>query len=269
MFREYRNVTPYRFNGKELDTETGLYYYGARYYNPATALWLGVDPLASKYPGVSPYVYCVSNPIKYVDPDGRDWYESENRDIKWTECKSQVELDDARINGTYLAEAFILFEGSEDERLGKGDNLFGEGAILASVTVYGSQNETDIESYEGYSMSSDPSLFGVVADGDYKISRLPADERRGPFNSDLVIESRNAKIPARGGVNPAYPSRTPGYLTGVFIHRSNNDGRAGTYNKDGKTKGISEGCLLILPNQWNKFVKQLSSAKNMKLRLIR
>lgn len=71
MFREYNNVTPFRFNGKELDTETGLYYYGARYYNPATALWLGVDPLASKYPGVSPYVYCVGNPVKYVDPDGR------------------------------------------------------------------------------------------------------------------------------------------------------------------------------------------------------
>ena len=70
LFREYRNVTPYKFNGKELDAETGLYYYGARYYNPATALWLGVDPLASKYPSVSPYVYCVGNPVKYVDPDG-------------------------------------------------------------------------------------------------------------------------------------------------------------------------------------------------------
>ncbi len=72
MFREYRNITPYRFNGKELDSETELYYYGARYYNPSTALWLGVDPLASKYPGVSPYVYCVGNPVKYVDPDGKE-----------------------------------------------------------------------------------------------------------------------------------------------------------------------------------------------------
>ena len=72
LFREYKDVTPYKFNGKELDSETGLYYYGARYYNPSTALWLGVDPLASKYPGVSPYVYCVGNPVKYVDPDGRD-----------------------------------------------------------------------------------------------------------------------------------------------------------------------------------------------------
>ena len=70
-FVETRSVSPYKFNGKELDTETGLYYYGARYYNQATALWLGVDPLASKYPGVSPYVYCVGNPVKYVDPDGK------------------------------------------------------------------------------------------------------------------------------------------------------------------------------------------------------
>ena len=72
MFREYRNVTPYRFNGKELDTETGLYYYGARYYNPSTALWLGVDPLASKYPGVSPYAFCFSNPINFIDFNGEE-----------------------------------------------------------------------------------------------------------------------------------------------------------------------------------------------------
>ena len=36
--------TPYLFNGKELDEETGLYYYGARYYDPRTSLWLSTDP---------------------------------------------------------------------------------------------------------------------------------------------------------------------------------------------------------------------------------
>ncbi|MFN4197919.1 MAG: RHS repeat-associated core domain-containing protein, partial [Flavobacterium sp.] len=36
----------YKFNGKELDVETGLYYYGARYYNPQLSIWLSVDPLA-------------------------------------------------------------------------------------------------------------------------------------------------------------------------------------------------------------------------------
>ncbi|MBQ5474893.1 MAG: hypothetical protein IIT65_09350, partial [Lachnospiraceae bacterium] len=64
--------TPYKFNGKDLDQETGYYYYGARYYDPSTALWFGVDPLQHKYPEVSPYVYCAGNPVKYVDPDGRE-----------------------------------------------------------------------------------------------------------------------------------------------------------------------------------------------------
>ncbi|NCD00340.1 MAG: hypothetical protein EOL95_11670, partial [Bacteroidia bacterium] len=71
LFREYRSVQPYKFNGKELDQETGYYYYGARYYDPTTALWLGTDPLKHKYPDIGAYVYCAGNPIRYVDPDGR------------------------------------------------------------------------------------------------------------------------------------------------------------------------------------------------------
>jgi RHS repeat-associated protein len=64
--------TPYLFNGKELDDETGLYYYGARYYDPRTSVWQSTDPLADKYPGWSPYNYVLNNPINYSDPDGRD-----------------------------------------------------------------------------------------------------------------------------------------------------------------------------------------------------
>ncbi|WP_236255547.1 RHS repeat-associated core domain-containing protein [Chryseobacterium indoltheticum] len=64
------NNSPYKFNGKELDAETGYYYYGARYYNPRVSLWLNVDPLAEKMPSWSPYVYTFNNPINLVDPDG-------------------------------------------------------------------------------------------------------------------------------------------------------------------------------------------------------
>ena len=62
---------PYKFNGKELDQETGLYYYGARYMNPVTSLWYGVDALTEKYPSIGGYVYCAENPVKLVDLDGR------------------------------------------------------------------------------------------------------------------------------------------------------------------------------------------------------
>ncbi len=63
---------PYKFNGKEQDAETGLLYYGARYYDPKICVWYGVDPLAEKYAGISSYAYVANNPIKYIDPDGRD-----------------------------------------------------------------------------------------------------------------------------------------------------------------------------------------------------
>ena len=73
LFEEHSTskTMPYLFNGKELDSETGLYYYGARYYDPKVSLWLNVDPLAEKYPHVSPYTYTLNNPIKFIDPDGR------------------------------------------------------------------------------------------------------------------------------------------------------------------------------------------------------
>ncbi|MDR2206275.1 MAG: RHS repeat-associated core domain-containing protein [Flavobacteriaceae bacterium] len=67
---DYDNV--YKYNGKELDESTGLYYYGARYYDPRTSIWLSVDPLAEKYPNIGAYVYTMNNPIKFVDPTGME-----------------------------------------------------------------------------------------------------------------------------------------------------------------------------------------------------
>jgi RHS repeat-associated protein len=92
---------PYRFTGKELDEETGLYYYGARYLDPKTSRWISADPAMGEYIPAAPvndeargqnrnlpgmggifnlvnlhvYHYAGNNPVKYVDPDGR---ESEN-----------------------------------------------------------------------------------------------------------------------------------------------------------------------------------------------
>ena len=61
---------PYKFNGKELDEETGLYYYGARYMDPMASIWYGVDKLTEKYVSVSSYTYCNGNPIANIDVMG-------------------------------------------------------------------------------------------------------------------------------------------------------------------------------------------------------
>ena len=60
---------PFVFTGKERDAETGYYYHGAR-FNSSDIGWLSVDPLADKYPSLTPYNYCAWNPVKLVDPDG-------------------------------------------------------------------------------------------------------------------------------------------------------------------------------------------------------
>ena len=76
VFVEERNNiwnTPYLFNAKEFDEETGLYYYGARYYDPRISLWISTDPKQESYFAFSSYVYCGNNPLIYIDPNGKEW----------------------------------------------------------------------------------------------------------------------------------------------------------------------------------------------------
>ena len=61
----------YRYNGKELESATGSYEYGARWYDPAAGRFTGVDPLTADYASWSPYNYVMGNPIINIDPDGR------------------------------------------------------------------------------------------------------------------------------------------------------------------------------------------------------
>jgi RHS repeat-associated protein len=63
--------TPYLFNAKEKDEETGLHYYTHRYYDSRTCVWLSSDPLREIFPNVSSYIYCHDNPVNRIDPDGR------------------------------------------------------------------------------------------------------------------------------------------------------------------------------------------------------
>ena len=62
----------YTFSAKEKDSETGLSYFGSRYYSSDLSIWLSVDPMSDKYPSLSPYVYCADNPVKLVDPNGEE-----------------------------------------------------------------------------------------------------------------------------------------------------------------------------------------------------
>ena len=96
---------PFRFTGKELDEETGLYYYGARYLDPKYSRWLSGDPALNDYMAGSSvgkggiyntvnfnvYHYGGNNPIKYIDPTGM-YTEDEIENFKKSSAKKQLEF---------------------------------------------------------------------------------------------------------------------------------------------------------------------------------
>jgi RHS repeat-associated protein len=103
--QEHSNTqrTPYLYTGKELDDETGLYYYGARYYDPRTSVWVSADPILEKYLptgdkeqdarlagiggvfnslNIGLYTYAHLKPNKLLDPDGNSTWINENNDVE-------------------------------------------------------------------------------------------------------------------------------------------------------------------------------------------
>ena len=70
-------VQRFRYNGKEFDRTHGIdwYDYGARHMTPDAGRFTTIDPMAEKYYNISPYAYCANNPLRYIDPDGKEDYE--------------------------------------------------------------------------------------------------------------------------------------------------------------------------------------------------
>ena len=120
------------------DYESALLYFGARYYDAElTTMWLSVDPMADKYPSMSPYAYCAWNPVKLVDPDGETiWivgddgakYKWEDNNLSCKIGRSYVEIKNAgkfvngvaknlnKINGTKEGKIVLdeLSQSNED-----------------------------------------------------------------------------------------------------------------------------------------------------------
>ena len=110
----------YKFNGKEKDDETGYSYYGARYYTDRLSIWLSVDPLADKYPHLSPYAYCADNPVMLVDPDGRDWEDADgNKITDHSKIKAYI-FYDPRGEGEGFAKQSKAMYNQLEAKYGKG-----------------------------------------------------------------------------------------------------------------------------------------------------
>ena len=162
VFIEERNNvwnTPYLFNAKEFDEETGLYYYGARYYDSRLAMWYSVDALAEKYPNMGGYVYCAGNPVKLVDVDGNEFDEISEALVAKVETEAgmrisqltnkNAKLQDRLNNSTGLGK---IFNGLRAKRIQSNNNRI-EGYKAA-------KNEINV-------LRTSTQMYSVIASDEY------------------------------------------------------------------------------------------------------
>ena len=118
------------FSAKERDTETGLSYFGARYYSSDLGIWLSVEPQASKYPSLSPYVYCADNPVKLVDPEGEDVWKPDGKggwiaqagDNAWT-LHRDAGISFEKAIELMKAQGFVFTDNDQKVKVQVGDRV--------------------------------------------------------------------------------------------------------------------------------------------------
>ena len=107
----------FAFSAKERDEETGLSYFGARYYSSDLSVWISVDPMSDIYPSMSPYNYCANNPVKFYDPNGeRKWPVEEK--YKGYKRRHENNYGASRPNGRTHKGLDINFDGGGNTDFG-------------------------------------------------------------------------------------------------------------------------------------------------------
>ena len=147
--------SPYYFNAKELDEETGLYYYGARYLDPAGARWLSADPMLEKYVGMSPYNYCAGNPVKLSDPMGMN--------PVYDEYGNMLGTDDKGLQG----DPIVMWKDNFEQGMSSEDAAIYDMGLSLLTDQIGSADEYGSKSYDRYqesfaSLSSRPDWNGKI-----------------------------------------------------------------------------------------------------------
>lgn len=217
---------PYLYNGKEIDLMHDLewYDYGARMYEPGLCRFMTMDPLCEKYYNISPYAYCVNNPVNNIDLDGRDWiyatYDDEQFVYFDERIFSQEDIEKYYNNSKtimYLGVTGTIYQGTENgSKLCyslKSNGLYtdAEGNIL--------QNEVSISNklHVGSSVvqenvQSKKNMYGI-----YLGSNNPKTEERDIYAIPPIDMLDYAAFRHDKG----YDSKSMAGMPGVFLNSSN------------------------------------------------
>ena len=133
----------YKYGAKELQTELGLNWgdHHARMYDATVGRWWVTDPLAEKFYNISPYVYVGNNPIRRIDPNGMDWWDTVNGSIRGvtdnvfgTNSRAYYNPTDAADYNSALTKADIVCVAAGAVMTVGGADIAGTGLAAAPVT---------------------------------------------------------------------------------------------------------------------------------------
>ncbi len=229
----------YTFSAKEKDTETGYSYFGSRYYSSDLSVWLSIDPQASKYPSLSPYVYCADNPVRLVDPEGEEVLETDYRNYKG-------ELLYRTNDG--LDETIIVSEYSIPEL--KQKLQYGVDKEVVNSPEYNKKVLHPLgKTPEQYKASKDGSESNIIGDAWKMYYRIGYEEayRDGKKNWNKLIfygfqSLLDISKDAGGGMQEKYNGWSTGQTEGL------NDKRNGYINAMNPESGFKNNAPLIKLN---------------------
>ena len=167
-----------------MDTETDLYYYGARYMNPVASIWYGVDIMSESKPDICSFMYCLGNPIDLIDPDG-NWERGSNGYLIAQKGDNAVTL--AQFTGTCAKEALNLLLANGITVNGKGILNLQIGQriksnVLEEVLIYARRSNKVTISQPATNKTNSDTPWMTVAQ-----SQLGQTEIKGHRNNPQIV----------------------------------------------------------------------------------
>ena len=212
------------FSSKEsqsfLNASIPLLDFGARMYNPVIARWTASDPLSEKYYGISPYVYCLGNPISIIDPNGMDiWTMDEKGNVVWVK-----ESDDHRLyymnNDGLLSDDYVsVSDRSILDDLTKTEAKVDGGAKVSSHTSKTGINDI----FKVFKFASDKTKveWAVHRNGDTYTIGTGHNSYSASSWEDYTKDKPNATLHSHPGINAIVDDET--YSMGYGATQYDND----------------------------------------------